>query len=332
MNKINTRAMVEGSILAALTAIMGIFYNIPFVSIITMFWPVPIIIVGYRNGFRVSIIAAFVAALLASLIITPVVGAILFITYAVPGAVMGYMMRKEVSPYATILVCGLLLSITAVAEFILGLELVLNINIIQILTNLKGAMSSYYNEIYNQFNNAVETYRKLGIDENTIQQAVANFDTVLRQIIVKLPSSILGAGVLVSFLNFKVVKLILSRTGYKIKDIHRFSEWTLSSRTKYIVLGLTFILLLMMSVKIYLPYGIIDNIWQVLLWIYAILGLSVVAHMVNRLGEKYDIPKGVRRLILFFSILMLPVLPYIGMFDIAADIRRFDRNTPGGAR
>lgn len=52
MKTINTRAMMEGAILAALTAIMGIFYNVPVVGAITMFWSVPIVIVGYRNGLH----------------------------------------------------------------------------------------------------------------------------------------------------------------------------------------------------------------------------------------------------------------------------------------
>lgn len=38
MKTINARAMMEGAILAALTAIMGVFYNVPVVGVITMFW------------------------------------------------------------------------------------------------------------------------------------------------------------------------------------------------------------------------------------------------------------------------------------------------------
>lgn len=333
MKTINARAMIEGAILAALTAIMGIFYNVPIVGAVTVFWSVPIIIVGYRNGFRVSLIAAFIAAVLVSLVATPIVGLILFVTYAIPGAVMGYMMRKQVSVYKILVLCGLMLTLTIVLEFILGLQLILGINIIDILGNLKEAMVSYSSLINKQIAEVASMYRKFGFDEATINQVINNFNTYIKQIVLLLPASLVATGMALSYFNYKVVRLILGRIGYKIEDIHKFSEWRLSKRCRYIVLGITFIVLTLMTIKNQQLYGIYINIWFILQLIYVMLGLSVIIYFKGKLGEKYEIAKVVQNLmIVFIFLFMFSALPYIGMFDVAADIRRFYSDIPGGTR
>ncbi|MDF2890275.1 MAG: conserved rane protein of unknown function [Clostridia bacterium] len=333
MKTINTRAMMEGAILAALTAIMGIFYNVPIVGVITMFWAVPIIIVGYRNGFRVSLIAAFIAALLVSLIATPIVGIILFATYAIPGAVMGYMLRKRFSPYMTLTVCSLLLAITAVLQFVLSLELILGIDIIDIIWNLNAVVNNYYNQIYHQASQIAEMYKTLGLGEAEIKQALEQVAAAMKEVKRLMPAGFLFAGVMGSFINFKTVKMILNRMGYKIEDINKFSQWSLNKTGRNILLGITFIVLFFMYTKLQVFGSLLTNIWAALLLVYVILGLSVLVYFKEELGEKYEIPKPVQNLVfVFLVLLMVGILPYIGMFDIASNIRRKDRNIPGGAR
>ena len=64
MKTVNTKALVEGAVFASLTAVLGIMvYYIPLLSLIGMFWAVPIIIMGFRNGFKVSFISAIVAGI-----------------------------------------------------------------------------------------------------------------------------------------------------------------------------------------------------------------------------------------------------------------------------
>jgi uncharacterized protein YybS (DUF2232 family) len=325
--------MIEGAILAALTAIMGFFYNVPIVGAVTVFWSVPIIIVGYRNGFRVSLIAAFIAAVLVSLVVTPIVGLILFVTYAIPGAVMGYMIRKQVSVYRILVLCGLMLSLTIVLEFILGLQLILGINIIDILGNLKATMLSYSSLMNEQIAEVVNMYRKFGFDEATINQVINKTNTYTKQIVLLLPGSLVAAGMTLSYFNYKVVRLILGRIGYKIEDVHKFSEWHLSKRYRYVVIGITFIVLMLMTTKNQQLYAIYINIWYILQVTYAILGLSVIIYFKRMLGEKYEIAQVVQNLMIIFVLLfMFSALPYIGMFDVAADIRRFYSDIPGGTR
>lgn len=333
MKTINARAMAEGGILAALTAILGIFYNVPFVGILTMFWAVPIIIVGYRNGFRVSLIAALIAGLLVALIATPLVGLILFATYAIPGATMGYMMRKEYSPNITLLACGLLLSITAILQFALSLELLLGTPVLQVIGNVGRSIDSYFNEIYNQAKNATEIYRQLGVSQAEIQEALDRMYQSLMELKQLMPSVFVTAGIMTSYFNFKVAVLVLGRIGYKIQDVKKFSELRLSIKYKYIILGATFAVLLMNSYKVEFLYSTYINLWAMLRLFFAVLGISVAVFFIDRFSKKYEIPKPVKGILYVFIIMMtLSILPFIGMFDIAADVRRLERNNPGGAQ
>lgn len=333
MKTINTRAMVEGAILAALTAIMGVFYNVPVAQVITMFWSVPIIIVGYRNGFKVSLIAAFIAAVLVSLIVTPIVGLILFATYAVPGAVMGYMMRKQFKPGVTLITCGVILTISAALQLALSLGLLLGINVIDIIMNLDTSINSYFDEIYNKTSDAAQIYIKFGMREADIKDALQRMDLMLQQFKLLLPASLFAGGIITSYFNFKMVKIILNRIGCKIQDIKKFSMWNVKNKYKYIVLGVTFVLLLITSQQVQFLHGFYTNIYMLLMLFYSVLGLSVLVYFIERISEKYEMQKPVRTLILVvLPLLMLAILPYIGMFDIAANIRRLDINTPGGAR
>jgi len=333
MKTINARAMMEGAILAALTAIMGIFYNVPVVGVITMFWSVPIVIVGYRNGFRVSLIAAFIAAVLVSLIVTPIVGIILFVTYAIPGAVMGYMMRKKFSPGITLIVCGAILTVTAALQLALSLELILGINVIEVIRDIDTAVSSYFSEIYNRTSDAAQIYVRLGISEADIKESLKKMDEMLQQFKLLLPASLIAGGIITSYFNFKMVKLILNRIGCKIEDINRFSMWSVDKKYKYVVLGITFVLLLITAKQVQFLYGFYTNLWMLLMMFYMVLGLSVMVYFIEKISEKYEIQKPVKTLIfIVLPILMLAILPYIGMFDIAANVRRLDRNIPGGAR
>ena len=333
MKTINVRAMVEGAILASLTAMMGIFYNVPIVGVITMFWSVPIVIVGYRNGFRVSLIAAFIAAVLVSLVATPIVGLILFIAYALPGATMGYMIRKKISPYRTLVVCGLIISITIVLEFVLSLELMMGIGIIEILGNLKLTVANFNSMLNKEIAEISGMYSRFGFDETAIKKIINDFNILIKQVILLLPASLIASGISLSYVNFKAVKFILGRAGYKIEDVKRFSAWRIDSRYKYIVLGITFVLLLIMSQQVQFLIGFNANAWMLMMLFYAVLGLSVTVYYIEQISEKYEIAKPVQSLMIVFVFLfMMRVLPYIGMFDIAADIRRFSRNIPGGAK
>lgn len=333
MNKINARALAEGAILAALTAIMGIFYNIPIISFITLFWPVPIVIVGYRNGFRISIISALIAALLVTIIISPVVGLILFGIHALPGAIMGYMLRKKVDIGTTIAACGVLLAVTGFLEIAFMLEMLLNVNILDVLLHFSTSMDKYFDFIMQGVQQTSEIYQKLGLSQEMIDQSVTQMQDLLVNAKVLLPSAILMTGICTSYINFKVVRIILNRMGYHIPDIRRFADWSLGRRGKFALAGMAIVMIAAMYSRIDALNGVYLNLLYALNLILLITGLSVLTFVMEQMMVKYEIPKGIHRLLLVVvALLFFRFLPYIGLFDMAADLRRLFRNTAGGVR
>lgn len=333
MNKINVRALAEGAVLAALTAIMGIFYNIPVVSFITLFWPVPIIIVGYRNGFRISIVSALIAALLVSIIVSPIVGFALFGIYAVPGAIMGYMLRKKAKASAVIGIGGVLLGITGFMEIALMLQVLLNVNLVEVFLHFGSSLDRYFDIILQSTQKAAEIYQKIGLDQTMIDQSMDQMKELMQSAKLLFPTAMLMTGITTSYINFKVVKIILHRMGYEIQGIRRFADWSLDKRSKYILGGIAVLMMGATYSKIEALSGLSLNLLLVLNLVLLVTGLSLVTYIMEQMSVKYDIPKGIQRLLLvIIALLFFRFLPYIGLFDMAADLRRLFNKTAGGAR
>ncbi|MGB7604017.1 MAG: DUF2232 domain-containing protein [Lutisporaceae bacterium] len=333
MKTLNVRAMVEGAILAALTAIMGVFYWMPVLSVITFFWSVPIILVGYRHGFKISIISSVVAALIVSMLMNPVMGMILLIVYALPGAAIGVMLRKKFSPYAVIFIGGLILAAATVLEFALTMDILSGRSVINIIINFGAEIDSYYNNLYNTAVKATEIYGKLGIDKETINQILEVFKTAISSARRVLPAFFVLIGVFIAYANFKVVKLILNRLGYAIEDIKKFSKWKVKEDMTAPALILTVAALSLYYIKIEWLGVINENLLVFLFTAYGILGMSVVMYFVEKIVVQYEIPKPLQVFIIVFIFFALFAgLPFIGMFDLTADIRRLNKNTIGGAK
>jgi uncharacterized protein YybS (DUF2232 family) len=333
MNKINTRALAEGAILAALTAIMGIFYNIPIISFITLFWPVPIVIVGYRNGFRISILSALIAALLVAIIISPVVGFILFTIHALPGTIMGYMLRKKVGIGTTVAVCGVLLAITGFLQLAFIVQMLLNTNIMDILLHFNTSMDQYFDVVMQGVRQASEIYQRLGLSKEMMDQSVTQMQDILVNAKLLLPSAILMMGMCTSYINFKAVRLILNRMGYNMADMQRFADWSLGRRGKFALAGIAILMIAAMYSKIEALNGVYLNLLYALNLILLIAGLSLLNFLMEQMTAKYEIPKGIYRLLLVVVVLLFfRFLPYMGLFDMVADVRRLFTNTEGGVR
>jgi uncharacterized protein YybS (DUF2232 family) len=329
----NARALVEGAILAALTAIVGIAYNVPIVGMIAMFWPVPIILVGYRNDFKTSILSAVVAAAIIGLLVNPIIALILLMVYALPGAMIGLMMKRNASPYTTILVGGLIFAFTAILEFVLMLEMLFGKSALELLLNLGKAIDDYSRYLIDMFQSATEIYRQLGVDETVVMELMDKFSASIEGAISTLPAVVILGGIFVAFINFKLVRLILRRMGYHIEDIRRFSEWRLNEKQKVPMLIITAITLGLGFIKIASVQYIYTNLLPLIMFVYGLLGLSVVTHFAEKAGLKYEIPKPL--IILFIGTLLLTlkfIFPFIGMFDLTANVRRLDRNIHGGVQ
>lgn len=322
MKKVQTKAMVEGAVFASVTAVLGILvYYMPLLSLIGMFWAVPIIIMGFRNGFKISFISAVAAAILVSMFTEPYNGIYLFMVFGISGIVMGNLMNKKTNPSLNVLVSGLVLAVCSVAGILMSLWI--------LGQSPAQAMEQLMNIMNESFGKAADLYNKVGIPKEQLETVIKSFKDSMESLKLIIPTVFIINGIFFSFINFKIVKLILGRMKYNIEDVKPFSQWRMPDNFS---IGLLLILFLTMAAS-YLKVPNIEtvaiNVIFLLRWIFAIIGLSVSAFMLN----KYGVTKIVKYIVLSILFIGLSsVLTIAGLIDIIFDIRKIDKKDGGGIK
>lgn len=327
MERIQTRALVESAIFAGITVILGIlYYYTQYLGIIALVWPVPVVIVGYRNGLKASILSAMSAGLIVSVLTHPLVGVGLLVGFGLPGILMGYMIKKRMSPYAVVVLCGLVISFTAVGELWLSLKAA-GIDMAQMFASMESTFKQ-------QMEATLNIYRNMGISEKDLQNMSEFTSQTFEMMKLIFPSGIVISSMLFSFIDYKLARLILKRIGHVIKDVENFSKWRLQEPYSFILLGLA---VFAMAVSYFNLSGLkilAMNIFTLLMLFFTVIGVSVIMHFSGVYGDKYGIPKALRAAIIVFIIFtFLQFITFIGILDMMFNFRKLEpENRFGGVR
>ena len=100
MTTTRVRPMVEGGILSAVAILFALIsVYIPFIgAFINLIWPVPIILLGVRHGYKWSMMATAVAGILIAILVHPLHAVAVAIGFGMTGIVLGHCFRKHLSP------------------------------------------------------------------------------------------------------------------------------------------------------------------------------------------------------------------------------------------
>lgn len=326
MGRIETKALVESAIFAAVTALLGIiYYYTQYLGIVALVWPVPVIIVGYRNGLKSSILSALSAALIVSLITHPLVGIGLFAGFGLPGILMGYLLKRRSNPYLIVFLCGIVLALTSIAELVLSL-MAAGINITALFGNLEVTFKE-------QMGTVINVYRQLGVSEDKIKLLQDFSGSFIKLTKLILPSTLLLGGMISSLVDFKLARLVLKRIGYEIKDIEKFMLWRIPEPYSIILLITAIISGAMSYFKIPGLEAVSINISTLIMFIFTVLGISVIVYFAKVYGNKYDVPKPVRTLVIVVAVLFfLQFIPLLGIVDATFNFRRLESDGTGGVR
>lgn len=321
MNRIQTRALVEGSIFAAITVMIGIIkFYIPVIAVISIVWSVPTILIAFRHGFKVSVYSAIVSSILVTIMTQPIEGLGFFIGFGLPGIVMGYLLKKKLSPEKIILITGFVLAICGFVSIYLAM-LAVGTDIIKAYDKLFIEMQNAYNEAINSMSDA---YSKMGIRREDLLKGSEAFAKNLELVKMIVPAGILMSGIIMSFINFKLTRLVLKKINYYINDVKPFSQWALSNKWKIIVMSI----LLCTAVELYLvklpQLNILSmNIFSIITAILALQGLSVIKFYL----DKYAVPKALKVIIILLLFYSLGnVILLISVFDMLFDLRKLQES------
>ncbi|MFZ5353940.1 MAG: YybS family protein [Bacillota bacterium] len=316
MQNNKTRALVEGAIFASITAVLGIIIGfVPVMGALIYIWPTPIVIVGFRNGLKVSVLSAIASLVIISVFTTPINGISLFLILGLPGIVMGYLLKKNMKPSLVILITAVVLAV------IMTLSLIASYY--AFAPSIMGNLGDIRLEINRAVEEATNTYRLLGIDEEIVVQVKEQTNQLIELFIKLIPYLVLTSSILFIYINFKFTRLILKRIGYNTDDVKRFKEWRLPERlSKPLMILLVAVLIINMRNIEYL--GIVINLLQLIMFVYTVLGLSVALYYLDILAAKYELPKAIKTIAVVIGFLTLgSFLPAVGLMDSVMDLRKW---------
>lgn len=311
MRSNNTKSMIEGALLAAITIILSILaLYMPVLGIFaTLVWPVPIVILGIRHGFRISILSTVVAGVFVAILSGPLQAFTVVLGFGFIGIAMGWAIKRDFSPFKILLI-GAISSLMSKVILVGASLLIMGINpITQEITIMKESLTMIEN-----------MYKGMGMNPESTKTAIEQFSKTLDLMVLVFPGLLLIASFMDSFLTYQVTKAVLSRLGQKMKEFTPFWQWQLPSYTVTLfLLGKLFTML-----EVYWPVGVLNILGLNLMVIFSVAffiqGFSVLAYFL----AKWNISKILRIvivLLIFFNPIIAQLIFWAGMLDILFNFR-----------
>ena len=317
MHQNRVRPMVEGGILSAVAIIFALISTYlpligPFVNLI---WPVPIILLGVRHGYKWSIMATAVAGIIIAMLVHPLNAVSVVVGFGLIGIVLGHAFRSGFSP-----VKAMLWGATA---SLLSKIAVLSITIVVLGINPLGMQTDVMGKAVDQ---AVELYRGFGMTEEQLTQISTSMRAMLDLFKIILPAGFVLAAVVDTYLNFLIAKAVLKKMGREIEGFPPFRLWMLPRFLAYFF----FLSLVGMywgkSREIEMLYNISANVQVIASMFLFVQGLALFYY----LADKYNLSRLARGIILvliFTNGFLTQGVVFAGGIDIAVDYRGVRKNS-----
>lgn len=314
-----TKSMVEGALLAALTVLLSLVgIYLPVIGAFIAFtWPVPITILGLRHGLKWSLMATVVSGIILSLLVSPMQALSLVLGFGLLGIVLGEAVKRDLS-VGKIIWLGATASLISkiilffAASFLLGLN----------------SFAENFTMMQRSIDQVLEMYKNMGMDKNQLEAMRESFHNMIGLMKIVFPSLLVVASILDTFLNYILSQAILKRLGYPAKKVPPFSEWRLP---RWVVAGFIIGIIFLIGGQHYKIEGLTTvglNLQYFSSMLFLIQGFAVVSYYL----AKYKVTGIIRWLILlmlFITPIFVGILVWVGLLDVWFDYRRFGRgNNP----
>lgn len=311
-----SRSLTEGGILASIAIIFALIsVYIPVLGlIVNMIWPVPILLLGVRHGFKVSLMCLVVSGIIIAILVNPLQAISVVLGFGFIGIALGYAINQNWSLLKTMVVGTVASCLSKAAVLLVGFW-VMGFNPLSMQLEIMGGAVEQ----------AVEIYQKIGIPPAQIE--------ILRETLTKtvgllkyiMPAGFFVASVIDTFINYWIAKKILARLGRTLPDFPPFTSWTNPAWMLWIY-GVS---LLIVSFYHQTPDSIIYHIGTNLQIVsnlaLLIQGLANVRYFIDKKGW----PKFLRSIIImlvFFNQFISQLVILIGAFDLVFDYRKLGIN------
>ncbi|MBS3975971.1 MAG: YybS family protein [Syntrophomonadaceae bacterium] len=307
--------MVEGALMAALTAVLALIGLLvpPLMLITSLIWTIPIVVLIVRRDFKTGVMATIVAAFLVTLVVGPVRAFFLILQFGGLGLVYGYLFKVRVSSGNALL--GGALVAAASTALATGLSFLI----------MGGSFANLEAASRETANAMIEAYRKAGVLENMTQGEMTPeelADAMVKMMTVLLPGALVIGGVFSAFINFILSRAVVKRLGLYSPYLPPFRRWQLPWYMVWgFIAGLGFWLLGdYLAIRWLAVAG--QNILYVFLPILFVIGLSVATYFYHR----WTWPVFFKVMALVIAVLYLPMaimtLMMMGLLDTLFNYRK----------
>ena len=300
------------SAVAILFALVSVY--IPFIgAFVNLIWPVPIILLGVRHGYKWSLMATVVAGILIAILLHPLHAVGVAIGFGLTGIALGHCFRRNFTPVVTVL-AGSAASLVS-KMIVLGISAaVLGIN----------PLADHSEAMARAIDQAIELYRNFGMKEEELANVAQSLRGMIDMMKLILPAGFVMASVFDTYLNYIVARAVLRKLGHQIAAFPPFSTWNFTGKA---LLGFIISILLLYwgkSRELELVANAGLNLQVTCSMLFIIQGLSVATFFAAR----HNVP----RFILWVAGVMaltngfiMQAFVFAGAFDIVFDFRKLRR-------
>ncbi|HWR44082.1 YybS family protein [Sporomusa sp.] len=312
MQKAPVRPIVEGGVLTAVAILFALISTyVPVIgAFVNLIWPVPIVLLGVRHGYKWSILAVVASGIIIALLMHPLTAISVVVGFGLIGIALGYALRQGFSP-AKALALGSAASLVSKAAVIAISAAVMGFNPLNLQTEamVKG------------LEQAMEFYRSMGMKAEDLAQLEATMRPMIDLMKIILPAGFVLAAVVDTFLNFQVAKAVLGRLGQRIEPFPPFRHWSVPRITLYALAVALVALYWGKSRELELLYNAGMNLQVITTMLLAVQGMAVFYF----LADKYNLSRLVRGIILFLIFsngIFMQAIIIGGAFDLIFDYRQ----------
>ncbi|NMC32386.1 MAG: YybS family protein [Veillonellaceae bacterium] len=312
MSNSRVKPMVEGGILSAVAILFALIsVYIPLIgAFVNMIWPVPIILLGVRHGYKWSLMATVVAGILIAILLHPLHAVGVAIGFGLTGIALGQCFRRNLSPVHSVLIG----SVASLASKLIVLAISAAVMGINPLADYTGAMSGAVDQ-------AIDFYRSFGMKEDDLAKVAQNLRGMIDMMKLILPAGFVMASVVDTYLNFLVARAVLRKLGHQIGAFPAFSAWKFTPKALAAFIISMVLIYWGKSQNIELAANAGLNLQVVSSLLFVIQGISVASFF----AAKHDVP----RFILWIGGIMaitngfiMQAFVFVGAFDIVFDFRK----------
>lgn len=312
MQKSPVRPVVEGGVLTAVAIIFALISTyVPILGVfVNLIWPVPIVLLGVRHGYKWSIMALVASGLIIALIMHPLNAVSVVVGFGLIGVALGYGLRKEFPPAKTLLIGA-------------GASLISKVMVIAISAAVMGVnpLNIQTEAMVTGMEQAIKFYREMGMKPEDLATMEAAMRPAIELMKIILPAGFIMAAMVDTYLNFQVAKMVLAKLGQPIEALPPFRHWSMPRLTIYALAVALVSIYWGNSRAIVFLNSVGMNLMIVTTMMLFIQGMAVFYF----LADKYKLSRIVRGIILFLIFsngIFMQALVIGGAFDLIFDYRQ----------